>query len=220
MRRSELILAAMAPAGTRGWFDPARIQQLLFLIDIETLSTFVGTAFRFDVDEWGPVDPQVCSDLRDLTARGQVQIDRTGDYEVYALTPAGVEEGRVVLRRLPESVRTFIKAACPWVLTRTIPQILREIRARHPERAAAISLTVDRGRVDSSTRSPWRTFLRGMGRAVYFHRTQSVHALGESGADLDGAAIGADWIAVGRALEDAIAARGPAPPFPARAAGR
>lgn len=210
MSRSEIVLAAMAPGGTGAWFDPARIQQLLFLVHVEVASRFSPRVFRFQVDEWGPVDPGIGSELHELSGRGLVEIDRTGEYAIYSLTGPGVATGLAALDGMSEAARRFIEDANLWVRTRTIRQVLLEIRTRYPDRAAAVSVGVTREMATPATPSPWRAFLRGMRRTLDFGRRLPN---GEpTGRLADADAISADWIAVGQALEDALAAQGPPPP--------
>ena len=204
MRRSEVVMAAMAAGGTRAQFDPVRIQKLLFLVDREIPQFVEGPRFEFKPYDYGPFDKDVYQELDTLSIEGEVTIDHSARYRRYALTSSGHAQGEAMLAELPESVSLYLEDVAGWCLSRTFRQLLSAIYERYPDMAVnSIVPFAASSYPRTSHLFPTPSLLSGMARTLDFMGTLDVgHSQDEK--HVDALAIRQDWIATGDDLESAM----------------
>ncbi len=176
-KKQQIVLAAMAAGGENASFNPAQIQKLLFLIDNEIPEWIDGPHFDFKPYEYGPFDRMVYTIVESLHSAGNVNVDRTGQYPQYALTPQGYRQGIEVQGKMPTFASAYLVEAAVWIRTLTFRQLLTAIYAEYPEMAVNSSLPHLAHSARETTaqgaplktflrRSPLQSFLLGMARAV------------------------------------------------------
>lgn len=132
MRRDELILAAMSPAG--GYrYTPVQVQKLLFLIDRQIPEQVGGPHFHFEAYHYGPFDRDVYRELDQLAARGLVAIDCTCSPRTFALTADGGAWGTSHLDALPAAAKDFIIRTCSFVRAQSFSSLVSAIYKAFPE---------------------------------------------------------------------------------------
>ena len=213
MTRSDIVLAAMVPAPRDVWFDPVRIQKLLFLIDAEVPSLVGGPHFNFQPYSYGPVDLNVYLELEALTADSYVHTDRTLRYLRFRLTSKGIVRGKALLASLPDKASRFVERACEWILDVSHHDLLSAIYRRYPGTAVnAVALQLiprsARRKRQRSTRrkrqSASTAFLTGLARTMDFMGLLDERPARTDGYVSDAEAIGADWRRVGDHLRAAM----------------
>lgn len=210
MERCDIVLAAMASAGSRARFDPVKIQNVLFLIDREVPEAIGGPLFDFRPHDYGPLDPGLFDDLDRLAERGSVVIDDAGPYLVYRVSEEGARAGRAALRRMPKRAARFVGRAAGWALSQSFWGLVAAIHRGYPE--TALDGPALRAAIPGHARSHVRAahpFLAGMASVVgaFFGR----RGLPRGPRD-DATVLESDWWAVGddirHALEHANSAGG------------
>src|SRR6266478_7828927 len=106
MERRNLVLAALAAGGENASYWPVQVQKLLFLIDREASALVDGPHFQFKPYDYGPFDRAVYAELTWLSTQGLVEIQDTGRYRVYSLSPEGYRRGVESLRELGGAARS------------------------------------------------------------------------------------------------------------------
>lgn len=203
--RADIILAAMVPAPRVVWFDPIRIQKLLFLIDKEVPSLVHGPHFNFQPYSYGPVDLAVYLELEALTADSCVHTDRTLRYLRFRLTSKGIVRGEALLSSLPDKASRFVKRACEWIWGVSLHDLLSAIYRRYPEMAVnAVALQLIPRSTRRKRQSASTAFLTGLARTMDFMGLLDERPAGTDGYVSDAEAIGADWRRVGDHLRAAM----------------
>jgi hypothetical protein len=114
MRKTEIVLAALAPANGMP-HTPVQVQKLLFLIDRNIAEVVGGPYFEFQPYNYGPFDKRVYEILERLAAEGCVRLVPHHTWTDYALTPRGQEIGDRLLAGLPDVARRYIVEASRFV---------------------------------------------------------------------------------------------------------
>jgi len=133
MERENLVLAALAAGGENATYWPVQVQKLLFLIDREASALVGGPHFQFAPYDYGPFDRAVYVALDALAARGLVDVQNTGRYRVYSLSPEGFQQGNLNLNGLGGSARTYIEQVARWVRGLSFQQLVAAIYNRYPD---------------------------------------------------------------------------------------
>lgn len=165
-RRSDIVLAAMAPASAGTVFDPVRMQKLLFLIDKEIPDLIGGPYFNFQPYNYGPFDVAVYTDLETLTKMSFVHTDRTWHYLRYRLSGSGRNRGTTVLASLPERASHYIERACSWILMTDFADLLSAIYRRYPEMTVNTVVPQFVPRSSHKMQSAGNAFLTGLARSI------------------------------------------------------
>ena len=133
MKRSDIVLAALAAAEQDRTYTPVQVQKLFFLIDEEYSRSLGGRQFRFRPYSYGPFDPEVYRELECLQDSGKVVIrtDSNGQ-KLYGLTVTGSEEGTLLLDELAETVTTFFRSASDFVYELGFSELVSSIYHAYP----------------------------------------------------------------------------------------
>jgi uncharacterized protein len=132
MERQDLVLAALAAGGENASYWPVQVQKLLFLIDREASALVNGPHFDFKPYDYGPFDRAVYLELDSLAAQGLINIQNTGRYRVYSLTPEGYRQGSSNLSQV-SLARSYIEQAARWVRSLSFQQLVAAIYRRYPD---------------------------------------------------------------------------------------
>ena len=133
MERRNLVLAALAAGGENANYWPVHVQKLLFLIDREASALVNGPHFQFKPYDYGPFDRAVYVELQALSTQGLVEIQDTGRYSVYSLSPEGYRQGVARLHELGDSARAYIEQAARWVRSLSFQQLVAAIYNHYPD---------------------------------------------------------------------------------------
>lgn len=203
MRRSQVILAAMAAAGEGVQFDPVRIQKLVFLIEKETAAFIGGPHFNFQPYLYGPFDQAVFDELGALQRNSQVKIQRS-QRRTYALTSSGQVSGKEVLFGLPRPVRDYFENCAQWVLSLSFGRLLAAIYQKYPDMAVNSVVPEVKARHPLALfRSPVPSFFSGVARTLDLAGVLDDFDL-QSERKRDAGVLQDVWIAVGDDLRGAI----------------
>lgn len=132
MNRRELVLAALAADGPSAEYEPVQVQKLFFLIDKEIPELVGGEHFNFRAYDYGPFDSAVYSEIESMAKVGLAAI-APGYYRSYSLTPAGYEQGVLVLDGLAAQARDFLSRSAKWVRSLSFNQLVGAIYKAYPE---------------------------------------------------------------------------------------
>ena len=133
MDKSELMLAALAPAGNDE-LTPVQVQKLLFLIDRNIAEDVGGTGFHFVPYDYGPFDSSVYDVLRSLEVRQLVSSSVTSrGWKKYALTTQGVATGQQHLQTLSPRAQEYIKRVSDFVRTTSFSNLVSAIYKAYPD---------------------------------------------------------------------------------------
>ena len=134
MDAKNLVMAALAPANG-GTHTPVQVQKLLFLVDRNIPEIIGGPHFEFEPYDYGPFDKAVYDILRDLAAEGLVEISEEPGrrWKRYRLTDAGQEIGELVLNKISEKGREYIRQLSTFVRSLTFDQLVSAIYKAYPE---------------------------------------------------------------------------------------
>jgi uncharacterized protein YwgA len=133
MERQNLVLAALAAGGENASYWPVQVQKLLFLVDREAAALVDGPHFEFKPYDYGPFDRAVYIELEQLSTQGLVEMQNTGRYRVYSLSPKGYRQGVESLRMLSGAARSYIEQAARWVRRLSFQQLVAAIYKRYPD---------------------------------------------------------------------------------------
>lgn len=132
MDRTELVLAAMAPAeGAR--HTPVQIQKLLFLIDRNIPSDVRGPHFDFQPYHYGPFDREVYVELEKLAQEGDAEICPVTRWKTYRLTAQGQEKGDRLLSQLSPRAQEYIKKLSAVVRRMSFSELVSAIYRAYPD---------------------------------------------------------------------------------------
>ena len=133
MDRQQIILAALAAGGENAAFSPVQVQKLFFLIDREAQHLVEGPHFNFSAYDYGPFDRTVYDELDLLSSAGLVEIQNSGRYRKYLLTPKGYESGAASLLEMDPVASSFVARASKWVRELSFQQLVAAIYNRYPD---------------------------------------------------------------------------------------
>jgi uncharacterized phage-associated protein len=133
MDKQQVILAALAAAGENATFTPVQVQKLFFLIDREASHLVDGPHFNFAAYDYGPFDRAVYDELDKLAFAGLVEIQSSGPYRKYLLTPKGYDAGVTWLQELPPKASSFVTRVAKWVRGLSFQQLVAAIYKRYPD---------------------------------------------------------------------------------------
>jgi uncharacterized protein YwgA len=136
MDRDQVVLAALAAAGQNANFTPVQVQKLFFLLDREATHLLGGPHFVFTAYDYGPFDRTVYDQIEELSARGLAEVQNTGRYRRYSLTPAGLSQGNAILSSLNTGTRGYMSEVAQWVRKLSFEQLVASIYRRYPEMKA------------------------------------------------------------------------------------
>ena len=207
MKRSEIVLAAMAAGGSEVRYSLAQLQKLLFLIDREIPEHVGGPHFRFKPYYYGPFDKEVYAEIFALVRGRFANVDTTERHCLLLLTDSGSALGTNILTGLPAPVSRYLGEASEWVRALSFRQLLTAIYRDFP---------------DMAIHSPWPQFANQPQPSARFltlpslfnsgNRTENGKEMRDETADawqgmiLDAEAISGDWAFMGddlrRAIED------------------
>lgn len=203
--RSDVVLAAMVPAPRDVWFDPVRVQKLLFLIDKEIPTLVGGPHFNFHPYNYGPFDVNVYLELEALTADSCVHTDRRLRYLRYKLTSKGLARGSTVLASLPERASLFVERACEWMLAASVSDLLSAIYRRYPEMTVnALPPQLIPRPSRRKRKSAAKAFLTGLARSIDYMGVLDERPVGTDSKVSDREAIANDWRRTGNDLRIAM----------------
>lgn len=131
--QKDIILAGLSAAGQNTNFSPVQIQKLFFIIDREISELIEGQKFNFKPYDYGPFDKAVYETLEVLFMEEAVQISNSGQYNRYALTASGFEEGRQIFDRLPDPAQNFIAETANWVKSLNFEELVAAIYKKYPD---------------------------------------------------------------------------------------
>jgi uncharacterized protein len=133
MERQNLVLAALAAGGENASYWPVQVQKLLFLIDREASALVDGPHFDFRPYDYGPFDRAVYVGLESLSTQGLVEVQSTGRYRIYSLSPDGYRRGVTHLRGFGDATRLYIERAARWVRSLSFQQLVAAIYKHYPD---------------------------------------------------------------------------------------
>src|SRR5262249_12858501 len=136
MNRPNLMLLALAAAGSESGFTPVQVQKLFFLLDRRGHNLLGGPHFDFAPYDYGPFDPAVYQELDSLERVGLLRIDTSGRYRKYKLSVQGYEQGSDQLAQLSGPVRDFVRKTVEWVRGLRFDQLVAAIYREYPEMKA------------------------------------------------------------------------------------
>lgn len=202
---ADIVLAALAAGGEHIRYNPAQVQNLLFLADRESGLALDGSRFAFEPSPSGPYSEGVWEVLADLAAEDLVLVDRTGWYWTYTVSELGKARGKAVLARMARPVAKRLSEIADWVLALAVWELVLEIARRYPE-------TNTDGRIQRwARRRPRRAapqrlhpFLVGIAKVIGNGDWRSEPVSAAQAAERDAAAISSDWWTVGDDLRFAM----------------
>lgn len=135
MNQREIILSALAPAKGE-LHSPVQVQKLIFLIDRNLSRELEGPIFSFAPYNYGPFDKQVYAVLEELAEDGFVDIIEQNNYRNFKLTVAGQEQGKKILKKMPEYSQKYISDVSEFVRRLTFTQLVTAIYQAYPDMRA------------------------------------------------------------------------------------
>ena len=136
MKRTDLVLAALSPAGT-ATYTATQVQKLLFLIDRNIAASTGGPHFEFEPHHYGPLDLALYHELGSLeSADAVIMTEPKGlGARSYRLTDAGMKQGEQVLVSLPPDAQRYIHDAVEFVRSLPFAELVGAINKAYPEMA-------------------------------------------------------------------------------------
>ena len=136
MQKNEYVLAVLSAGGEKANFSPVQIQKLFFLLDREIPRLTGGPYFDFQPYDFGPFDKNVYDCLDQLELAGLASKIHNAPWRRYSLTPAGHEQGSVLLDTLPGEAVAFISQVGEWVRSLSFSQLVSAIYRQYPDMKA------------------------------------------------------------------------------------
>lgn len=138
MNRRELILTILAAADGRT-YTPVQMQKSVFLI-CDQFPEIIneGPGFNFEPYDYGPFDAAVYSEIDQLARSGKAVIapSGSGNWNTYAASDRGVEEGWQLSHSLNKDVSDYIEKVSEWVRSMTFSKLVRSIYDAYPQMRA------------------------------------------------------------------------------------
>lgn len=214
MKRSEIVLAAMAAGGSEARYSLSQLQQLLFLIDREIPEHVGGPHFRFKPYYYGPFDKEVYAEIFALVRGRFVNVDTTERYCLFLLTGSGSALGTNILTGLAAPVSRYLGEASEWVRALSFRQLLTAIYSYFPDMAIHSLLPQFANQPKPSARFLILPSLFKSGnRTENGKETRDETADARQGMILDAEAISGDWAFMGDDLRWAIEDYEQEPPY-------
>lgn len=214
MKRSEIVLAAMAAGGSEARYSPVQLQKLLFLIDREIPEHVGGPHFRFKPYYYGPFDEEVYAEIFALAHSGFVNVDTTKRHCLFLLTDSGNTLGAHIVTGLAAPVSRYLEETSAWVCALSFRQLLTAIYRDFPDMAIHSPLPQFAHQPKPSAR-----FLILPSLFNSMERTENLEETRDETADawqdmiLDAEAISGDWAFIGEDLRRAIEDYEPEQPY-------
>jgi uncharacterized protein YwgA len=133
MDRQDLLIAALSGADSH-LFTPVQIQKLLFLLEMNVSQQLGGPFFAFKPYDYGPFDPSVYEELRNLVNRGDAIEFPTGrGWSKHYLSEDGSIKGRALLSAMPSDITDYILRAAQFVSKQSFSGLVTAIYQAYPE---------------------------------------------------------------------------------------
>lgn len=129
MKRTDLILLML---NQHECFSPVQIQKAMFLIDRNLPDVFDEEKFSFSAYDYGPFDRQVYDDIEKLSLSGLAEIDTSGKYRKYKLTPRGKDLAIDMALGFTEYAKYF-KDVADFVTNLSFAELVSSIYKKYPE---------------------------------------------------------------------------------------
>lgn len=136
MTRRDWLLLYFALKGAPHGLDPVRIQKGMFLLAQEGELPDEET-YTFAAYSYGPMSPQIYSDLEYLEATGLLRGEPVSGYtwKRYMATAAGMDMARHLLDEADGAAARKLYEIKRDVASKTFNSLLRDVYARYPEYA-------------------------------------------------------------------------------------
>ena len=134
MERKTWTLLAIAAGGDSG-LEPVELQKSLFLLG-EYCREEVGEPFyEFEPWDYGPFDPAVYDDARELEGEGLVSIGRVPGrrWSDYRITRKGAERAEALKSEVPARASKYLSAIVAWAKRLSFAELVTSIYARFPQ---------------------------------------------------------------------------------------
>lgn len=131
MRRQDLVLAALAPAGGE-LHTPVQVQKLLFLIDDQIPDSVGGPHFAFRPYHYGPFDRAVYEELSHLQRAGLVEAVSRSTWQAYRLSAAGQAAGDKALATLDDRGRGYVQKVSDFVRSLSFAGLVAAVYKAYP----------------------------------------------------------------------------------------
>ncbi|MGH7720251.1 MAG: hypothetical protein ACREON_15585 [Gemmatimonadaceae bacterium] len=114
-----------------------QLQKTLFLLGrrLTPEQLRVSKFYEFAPYDYGPFSREVYEDAERLEREGLVQIERPPHtrFNLYAVTPAGLERAAELEEVLAPPVRDYVRSVVAWAMSLTFNQLVSEIYKAYPE---------------------------------------------------------------------------------------
>ncbi len=204
MKRSEVVLAAMAAGGPGVRYSPFQLQKLLFLIDREIPEHVGRPHFRFKPYYYGPFDEEAYAEIFALARGGFVTVDTTERHSLFLLTGSGRARGANILTGLATPVSRYLGEASEWIRALSFRQLLTAIRRDFPDMAIHSRLPQSAHQPQPSARLILPSLFNSSKRTENLENMRDETADARQGMILDAEAISGDWAFIGDDLRQAI----------------
>jgi hypothetical protein len=136
--RKDWTLLVITAAGGRP-VSPVQLQKALFLLgenlDPDQLGVETGF-YEFEPYDYGPFDGAIYNDAETLEVEGLVTIEANRRFREYCATPAGLEVGMALRRRLDPAAPEYLDRLVGWVRSLTFNALVQAIYRKYPAMAA------------------------------------------------------------------------------------
>jgi hypothetical protein len=136
MTRRDWLLVYFALKGASSGLDPVRIQKGMFLLAQEG-GLPDDEIYMFAPYSYGPMSPQIYSDLEYLEATGLLRGEPVPGYtwKRYTATHAGIDVARNLLEQADGDAARRLYEIKQDVASKTFNALLRDVYARYPQYA-------------------------------------------------------------------------------------
>jgi hypothetical protein len=133
MNKLDLVLTALA-AGEKNEYSPVQIQKLMFLLDKNISNRLGGPFFDFRPYDYGPFDPSIYEDLRELERQGYVSTSPSSrGWNKHQLTDSGLAKANEFLTQFDPSILEYFKAVSKFVRSLSFADLVSSIYKAYPE---------------------------------------------------------------------------------------
>lgn len=131
--RKDLILAGFATCELEK-FTPVQVQKLFFLCEMNISESYLGgKKFNFTPYDYGPYDSDVYRELETLQAEGFVDIQNNGKWNEFRLTPDGLDQGLLALKKMDSQASDYLSRAAKFVRSLSFSELVSSIYKAYPE---------------------------------------------------------------------------------------
>jgi hypothetical protein len=138
MNRRDLVLAILSASDGRP-YTPVQIQKAVFVI-CDQLPQLIndGPGFHFQPYDYGPFDSDVYTEIADLQRQGYAIVapSRLGNWNTYAASDTGVDQGRGWLNVMDNAERDYIEEISHWVRSLNFNSLVKSIYEAYPHMRA------------------------------------------------------------------------------------